>query len=105
MNTQALLFLSDVQVQVMPSGAETALFKEFFFNWLDKYETTGPSKPYIIGKIADVEQIPFDSSTLHDNRVMAAIHNMVDDGSGEVKVWSPVQLQSCCLLISSNINM
>ena len=89
----------------MPSGAETALFKQFFTNWIDKYETTGPSKPFIIGKIATVEQIPFDPTTLHDNMVMAAVHDMVDDGSREVQVWAPVQLQSRCLLISSNINM
>ncbi|XP_035032640.1 scinderin like a [Hippoglossus stenolepis] len=77
----------NTKVLVMPSGAETAVFKEFFCNWLDKYETTGRSKPFIIGKIANVEQIPFDSAKLHDNKVMAAIHNMVDDGSGDVKIW------------------
>ncbi|CAB1453805.1 unnamed protein product [Pleuronectes platessa] len=75
------------KVRVLPAGAETAMFKQFFFNWLDKYETTGPSKAYIIGKIAQVEQIPFDSTTLHTNMVMAAIHNMVDDGSGDVEIW------------------
>ncbi|XP_019936216.1 scinderin like a [Paralichthys olivaceus] len=77
----------NTKVQVMPSGAEAALFKQFFFNWLDKYETTGPSNAYIIGKIAKVEQIPFDSSSLHDNQIMAAIHGMVDDGSGKVQIW------------------
>lgn len=70
----------------MPTGGETTLFKQFFFNWLDKDETTGPSKAYTIGSIARVEKIPFDSSKLHSNNAMAAQHGMVDDGSGKVKV-------------------
>lgn len=77
----------NTQVQVMPAGGETTLFKQFFFNWLDKDETTGPSKAYTIGRIAQVEQIPFDSSKLHSNNIMAAQHGMVDDGSGKVKIW------------------
>lgn len=70
----------------MPAGAETTLFKDFFFNWLDRDETTGPSKAYTIGKIARVQKIPFDSSSLHHNKTMAAQHGMVDDGSGKVQV-------------------
>ncbi|XP_023272273.1 gelsolin-like [Seriola lalandi dorsalis] len=77
----------NTQIQVMPAGGETTLFKQFFFNWLDKDETTGPSKAYTIGSIAQVEQIPFDSSTLHSNKIMAAQHGMVDDGSGKVQIW------------------
>lgn len=73
------------QIQVIPAGAETTLFKQFFFNWLDKDETTGPSQP-ISGRIARVKQVPFDSSTLHSNTAMAAQHGMVDDGSGKVQV-------------------
>lgn len=63
------------------------MFKQFF-NWLDKDETTGPSQPYDMGRIARVKQVPFDASSLHDNKVMAAQHNMVDDGSGKVQVCS-----------------
>lgn len=74
------------QIIVMPAGGESTLFKQFFPNWLDKDETTGPSKAYTIGSIANVEQIPFDASKLHNNKVMAAQHGMVDDGSGTVKV-------------------
>uniref|UniRef100_A0AAQ6IEA9 Gelsolin-like domain-containing protein n=1 Tax=Anabas testudineus TaxID=64144 RepID=A0AAQ6IEA9_ANATE len=77
----------NTQVQVMPAGAETTLFKQFFFNWLDKDETTGPTQPHTIGRIAKVKQIPFDPSTLHSNTVMAAQHGMVDDGSGKVQIW------------------
>ncbi|XP_069050005.1 gelsolin-like [Lepisosteus oculatus] len=80
-------YSSKTQIQVIPSGAETALFKQFFSDWRDKDETTGPSKAYTIGRIAKVEQIPFDASTLHSNKAMAAQHGMVDDGSGKVQIW------------------
>uniref|UniRef100_A0A4W6CY15 Scinderin like a n=1 Tax=Lates calcarifer TaxID=8187 RepID=A0A4W6CY15_LATCA len=69
------------------TGAESTLFKQFFFNWLDKDETTGPSEAYTIGRIAKVKQIPFDSSSLHNNLIMAAQHGMVDDGSGKIQIW------------------
>ncbi|KAI4894107.1 hypothetical protein NFI96_020169, partial [Prochilodus magdalenae] len=80
-------YSSKTQVQVLPAGSETALFKQFFSDWLDKDQTTGPTKAYTIGRIAQVEQIPFDASTLHSNKAMAAQHNMVDDGSGKVQIW------------------
>ncbi|KAM3618976.1 uncharacterized protein V6R79_001194 [Siganus canaliculatus] len=75
------------QIQVMPAGGETIFFKQFFKDWLDKDETTGPSEAYTIGTIAKVEKIPFDASALHENAIMAAQHGMVDDGSGKVKIW------------------
>ena len=74
------------QIQVLPAGAETTLFKQFFSDWKDKDETTGPSKAFAIGRIAKVEQVPFDASTLHSNKAMAAQHGMVDDGKGKVQV-------------------
>ncbi|KAG8003263.1 Gelsolin [Nibea albiflora] len=77
----------NTQIRVMPAGGETTIFKQFFFNWLDKDETTGPSQAYIIGSIARVEQIPFDASKLHSDTSMAAQHGMVDDGSGKVQIW------------------
>ncbi|XP_070689028.1 scinderin like a [Pempheris klunzingeri] len=77
----------NTQVQVMPAGGETTLFKQFFFNWLDKDETTGPSKAFTIGSIAKVEQIPFDASKLHSDSTMAAQHGMIDDGSGTLQIW------------------
>ncbi|XP_036410064.1 scinderin like b [Megalops cyprinoides] len=75
------------QIQVLPAGGETTLFKQFFSNWKDKDQTVGPSKAYTIGRIARVEQIPFDASSLHSNKAMAAQHGMVDDGSGKVQIW------------------
>ncbi|KAM9848314.1 scinderin like a [Aulostomus maculatus] len=77
----------NTSIQIVPGGGETTLFKQFFFNWLDKDETTGPSTAYTIGRIARVEQIPFDATKLHDNKAMAAHYGMVDDGSGNLKVW------------------
>ncbi|XP_072524708.1 scinderin like b [Salminus brasiliensis] len=80
-------YSSKTQIQVLPAGGETTLFKQFFSDWKDKDQTTGPTKVYTVGKIAQVKQIPFDASTLHSNKAMAAQHNMVDDGSGKVQIW------------------
>uniref|UniRef100_A0A4W6FC88 Scinderin like b n=1 Tax=Lates calcarifer TaxID=8187 RepID=A0A4W6FC88_LATCA len=79
--------LFPLQIQVLPAGAETTMFKQFFSDWKDKDQTTGPSKAYTIGRIAKVEQVPFDASTLHSNKAMAAQHGMVDDGKGKVQIW------------------
>lgn len=91
----------------MPSDGETSLFKQLFFNWLDKDETTGVTDPYVIGKIAKVPQVPFDAATLHEDKVMAAQHGMVDDGSGKLQVsaielltkFSPLCYWSVAILI------
>ncbi|XP_060762497.1 scinderin like b [Neoarius graeffei] len=80
-------YSSKTQIQLLPAGGETTLFKQFFSDWKDKDQTTGPTKAYTIGRIAQVKQIPFDASTLHTNQTMAAQHNMVDDGSGKVQIW------------------
>ncbi|XP_057696348.1 gelsolin-like isoform X2 [Corythoichthys intestinalis] len=80
-------YTNKCQVQVLPQGAESTLFKDFFENWLDKDETTGPGQAYTVGSIAVVKQIPFDAATLHSNAAMAAQHGMVDDGSGKVQIW------------------
>lgn len=71
---------------MLPAGAETTLFKQFFSDWKDREQTTGPSKAYTIGHIAKVEQVPFDASTLHSNNAMAAQHGMVDNGKGKIQV-------------------
>lgn len=80
-------YSSKTQIQVLPAGGETTLFKQFFSDWKDKDQTTGPSKGYAIGRIARIAQEPFDPSTLHSNKAMAACHGMVDDGSGDVKIY------------------
>ncbi|XP_028284351.1 scinderin like b [Parambassis ranga] len=80
-------YSNKTQIQVLPGGGETTLFKQFFSDWKDKDETTGPTKAYTIGRIAKIEQVPFDASTLHSNKAMAAQHGMVDDGKGKVQIW------------------
>uniref|UniRef100_A0A3P8WN16 Scinderin like b n=1 Tax=Cynoglossus semilaevis TaxID=244447 RepID=A0A3P8WN16_CYNSE len=80
-------YSNKTQIQVLPAGAETTLFKQYFADWRDKDETTGPSKAYTIGSIAKIPQVPFDASTLHSNKAMAAQHGMVDDGKGKVQIW------------------
>lgn len=78
---------SNTQVVIMPAGAETTLFKDFFRNWMDKDESVGFGQTYTIGKIAKIPKIPFEPSSLHNNKQMAAQHGVVDDGSGKVQIW------------------
>ncbi|KAL6104316.1 vill [Pungitius sinensis] len=80
-------YSNKTQIQVLPAGGETTLFKQFFSDWRDKDQTTGPSKAYTIGRIAKVDKVPFDASSLHSNKAMAAQHGMVDDGKGKVQIW------------------
>uniref|UniRef100_A0A8C6WFR4 Scinderin like a n=1 Tax=Neogobius melanostomus TaxID=47308 RepID=A0A8C6WFR4_9GOBI len=90
-NTAADKFIKDHDYPViMAAGAEDTLFKEFFFNWMDKGETVGLGKTNTRGTIAKVPKVPFDASSLHENKTMTAQHGMVDDGSGKVEVqhWS-----------------
>ncbi|KAK0134783.1 Gelsolin [Merluccius polli] len=78
---------TQTQISILPAGAESTLFKQFFSDWKDKYDTVGPGQAYVLGTIAKVEQVPFDATSLHTNQAMAAQHGMVDDGSGGVKIW------------------
>ncbi|CAL9695864.1 unnamed protein product [Knipowitschia caucasica] len=78
---------SHTQIQIIAAGGESTLFKDFFFNWLDKDETTGPSQVHTSKGIAKVKKVPFNASKLHENKAMAAQHAMIDDGSGDVKIW------------------
>ncbi|XP_067868449.1 gelsolin-like [Heterodontus francisci] len=75
------------QVQILPETGETPLFKQFFKNWVDLYQTEGMGTCYISGQIAKIEKVPFDAATLHESPAMAAQHGMVDDGSGEKTIW------------------
>ncbi|MBN3319422.1 GELS protein, partial [Atractosteus spatula] len=75
------------QVQILPEMGETPLFKQFFKNWRDLYQTEGLGVAYVANSIAKIEKVPFDASTLHDSPAMAAQHGMVDNGSGEKQIW------------------
>ncbi|XP_066487689.1 villin-1 [Tiliqua scincoides] len=74
-------------VETENDGSESALFKQLFQKWTVPNQSTGLGKTSSVGKIAKVEQVKFDATSLHAKPEMAAQHKMVDDGSGEVKVW------------------
>ncbi|XP_062972824.1 villin-1 [Elgaria multicarinata webbii] len=74
-------------VETENDGSESAIFRQLFQKWTLANQTTGLGKTNSIGKVAKVEQVKFDATTLHARPEMAAQHKMVDDGSGEVKVW------------------
>ncbi|XP_047424298.1 villin-1 isoform X2 [Mugil cephalus] len=75
------------RVEVLTEGAESAMFKHLFKSWRDKGQTQGLGTTYSIGKIAKVDQVKFDVMELHARPELAAQQRMVDDGSGDVKVW------------------
>ncbi|XP_020369141.2 scinderin [Rhincodon typus] len=75
------------QIQVLPEGGETPIFKQFFKNWKDKGQSEGFGKVYVTERIAKIKQVEFDASKLHTSPQMAAKHNMVDDASGKTEIW------------------
>ncbi|XP_060118532.1 villin-1 [Heteronotia binoei] len=74
-------------VETENDGSESAVFKQLFQKWTVPNQTVGFGKTSSVGKVAKVEQVKFDATTLHAKPEMAAQHRMVDDGSGEVQVW------------------
>uniref|UniRef100_A0A672GP03 Villin-like n=1 Tax=Salarias fasciatus TaxID=181472 RepID=A0A672GP03_SALFA len=74
-------------VEVMTEGGESAMFKHLFKSWKDKGQTKGLGTTYSTGKIAKVDQTRFNTMELHARPQLAAHHRMVDDASGDVKVW------------------
>ncbi|XP_047447661.1 gelsolin-like isoform X2 [Mugil cephalus] len=75
------------QVQVLPEHGETPLFKQFFKDWRDPEDTVGMGTAYVSNKIAKIEKVPFDVSTLHQSESMAAQYGMVDAGDGDKQIW------------------
>ncbi|XP_068929890.1 gelsolin isoform X2 [Petaurus breviceps papuanus] len=75
------------QIQVLPQGGETPLFKQFFKYWKDQDQTQGLGVAYISSHIANVERVPFDAAILHNSTAMAAQHGMEDDGTGQKQIW------------------
>uniref|UniRef100_A0AC11DUZ5 Scinderin n=1 Tax=Ovis aries TaxID=9940 RepID=A0AC11DUZ5_SHEEP len=80
-------YSTNTQIQVLPEGGETPIFKQFFKDWRDRDQSDGFGKVYVTEKVAHIKQIPFDASKLHSSPQMAAQHHMVDDGSGKVEIW------------------
>ncbi|KAL4629652.1 adseverin [Arapaima gigas] len=78
---------ANTQIQVLPEGGETPIFKQFFRCWKDKDQSEGFGKVFVTERIASIQKIQFDASKLHESQQMAAQYNMVDDGSGETQIW------------------
>ncbi|XP_064290876.1 villin-1 [Passer domesticus] len=74
-------------VETENDGSESAVFRQLFQKWTLPNQTSGLGKTHTVGKVAKVEQVKFDATTLHAKPQMAAQQKMVDDGSGEVEVW------------------
>uniref|UniRef100_A0A8C3TUL0 Villin 1 n=1 Tax=Catharus ustulatus TaxID=91951 RepID=A0A8C3TUL0_CATUS len=74
-------------VETENDGSESSVFRQLFQKWTVPNQTSGLGKTHTVGKVAKVEQVKFDATTLHAKPQMAAQQKMVDDGSGEVEVW------------------
>ncbi len=81
-----VLLLIVLQIQVLPEGGETPMFKQFFLGWKDRDQSEGFGKVFITERIARIQQVEFDASKLHESHHMAAQYNMVDNGSGDIQV-------------------
>uniref|UniRef100_A0A3Q4I2K0 Macrophage-capping protein n=1 Tax=Neolamprologus brichardi TaxID=32507 RepID=A0A3Q4I2K0_NEOBR len=78
---------ANTQIQVLPEGGETPMFKQFFLDWKERDQSEGFGKVFTTEKVAKIQQVEFDASKLHESQHMAAQYNMVDDGSGETQIW------------------
>uniref|UniRef100_A0A8D2LGM7 Villin like n=1 Tax=Varanus komodoensis TaxID=61221 RepID=A0A8D2LGM7_VARKO len=74
---QAKGYPPTTNVEVINDGAESAMFKQLFQKWTEKYEAQGLGKTYNVGKIGE----------LHARPELAAEERMADDASGKVEVW------------------
>ncbi|NP_001038583.1 scinderin [Danio rerio] len=77
----------NTQIQVLPEGGETPIFKQFFKSWKEKDQAEGLGRVFVTERIAKIKQEKFDASKLHESRQMAAQYNMVDDGAGKTEIW------------------
>ncbi|KAE8282378.1 Adseverin Gelsolin-like protein Scinderin [Larimichthys crocea] len=68
-------------------GRRDSHVKQFFTSWKDKDQSDGFGKVVVTERIANIQQVEFDASKLHESQHMAAQYNMVDDGSGETEIW------------------
>uniref|UniRef100_A0A673Z5T9 Villin-1 n=1 Tax=Salmo trutta TaxID=8032 RepID=A0A673Z5T9_SALTR len=78
---------SSTYIETVNDGAESAVFKQLFQKWTVKGQTVGMGTTSSTGKIAKVEQIKFDATSMHARPDLAAQQKMVDDGTGEAEVW------------------
>lgn len=75
------------QVTVVAQYGEPVLFQSFFDDWQDEWAQEGLGDVWSINKIAKIERIDFDVSTLAERPDLAAKYQLPDDGTGEVKVY------------------
>ena len=59
-------------------------------DWKDEWAQEGLGDVWSINKIAKVERIDFDVSTLSERPDLAAKYQLPDDGSGDVKVSASI---------------
>ncbi|XP_073677405.1 scinderin [Garra rufa] len=78
---------ANTQIQVLPEGGETPIFKQFFKSWRDKDQAEGLGRVFVTERIAKIKQEPFNASKLHESHQMAAQYNMVDNGTGKTQIW------------------
>ncbi|NXN52777.1 VILI protein, partial [Rynchops niger] len=78
---------ASTSVETENDGSESTIFRQLFQKWTVPNQTSGLGKTHTVGKVAKVEQVKFDATTLHAKPQVAAQQKMVDDGSGEVEVW------------------
>lgn len=84
-------FCPCIQIQVLPEGGETPIFKQFFKSWKEKDQAEGLGRVFVTERIAKIQQSEFDASKLHESQQMAAQYNMVDDGTGKTQVTICIQ--------------
>ncbi|KAM6200601.1 villin-1 isoform 2-T2 [Sarcoramphus papa] len=84
---------ASTSVETENDGSESTIFRQLFQKWTVPNQTSGLGKTHTVGKVAKVEQVKFDATTLYAKPQMAAQQKMVDDGSGEVEVWSVENLE------------
>ncbi|XP_059365789.1 scinderin-like [Carassius carassius] len=78
---------ANTQIQVLPEGGETPIFKQFFKSWKEKDQAEGLGRVFVTERIARIKQEQFDASKLHESHRMAAQFNMVDNGTGKTQIW------------------
>ncbi|KAJ8349660.1 hypothetical protein SKAU_G00247900 [Synaphobranchus kaupii] len=74
-------------VEILNDGAESSVFRQLFQRWTVREHGVGLGVPHSPGKIAKVEQIKYDATSMCARPDLSAQQRMVDDGSGEVQVW------------------
>lgn len=84
---QAKGYGSNVQLEIVNDGSESALFRSCFQGWKDAFAIKTNSKQTQKSNVAKVEVVKFDVSSMHSQPKVAAKKRMIDDGSGQVDVF------------------